>query len=482
MSVAALVSPAVAKEIRALTPVWALCVAGLGGSFVSGANIPLGLIAYGLGVLALGAQSVGHEYSHRTLPLLLVQPVARRRLLKRKAAVLVPMVLTVLAAAAFVFRYAYGPDWAATRQVALLTLALPVLCALLLAPWLTMVCRSALAGVVFSIALPGVIMTLTAVLVRPSGMVSNVRIGAILALCAVGGALGWQRFMRLEAVDAPSGALQLPRILRTGRPHHPLWMLALKELHLQQLTFALVAVYLGVWVALSIAQRLAGVAVPGFTEIPFDVLTPLYLILLTLLIGSLACAEERQYGTLEWQQQLPAAAWRQWMVKVVVVFGLAALFAIALPTLLGWVTGKITGRGESIRPEIALLVVVCTAGSLYISSLCRSTMHAAVLSLAIVPLALAAYAEGLRQMIQSPLIWHLSRASRLTGPRGPFAEAPFWALAAFIVVMLVRVAYLNHRTSERSAESVLRQLVLIAACLAGGSVVCAVAFRALGGR
>ena len=38
--------------------------------------------------------------------------------------------------------------------------------------------------------------------------------------------------------------------------------------------------------------------------------------MLALLIGSLASAEERQLGTLEWQGLLPMASWKQWAAKV----------------------------------------------------------------------------------------------------------------------------------------------------------------------
>ena len=480
MSVAAMVSPGVGKEIRALLPVWALSIAGLGGAFVWGENVSpggarvFGLIAYGVGVLALGAQSVGQEYAYRTLPLLLSQPIHRRRLLGLKAVVLVPMLLALVAIAALVFPYADGRVFSTGGGLA--ALLLPVLCSLLLTPWLTMLCRSPLAGVVFSVALPVGILTLARVLSPWSGTAFGVGIGALLMLCAVAGVLGWQRFMSLEAVDAADVPLHLPRMFRTGRPHHPLWMLTLKELHLQQMTFALVAVYLTIWVSLSVAQR----TVPGAAEIPLDVLRPLSMFLLTLLIGSLASAEERQYGTMDWQQLLPVAASRQWMVKVAVVFALATVFAIGLPALLGWITGVTGGRAESVRTEVALVVIVSTAVSLYVSSLCRSTMHAALLSTAIVPLALALYVFILRAVVDS-LLWVLSGTTQVRSLQF-VEEISAVVLEGLIVALLVRLAYVNHRPAHPTAEHVLRQLLLIVLCLAGGSIVFAGALIGLARR
>ncbi len=48
-----------------------------------------------LGSVALGALSIGHEYTNRTLTLLLSLPAARRRLYLVKLGVLGPMVLTL---------------------------------------------------------------------------------------------------------------------------------------------------------------------------------------------------------------------------------------------------------------------------------------------------------------------------------------------------------------------------------------------------
>ena len=55
----------------------------------------MGLLGFAFGSVALGAQSFGHEYSHRTLGLLLSQPVDRRRLFFYKLAVLSVMLVTL---------------------------------------------------------------------------------------------------------------------------------------------------------------------------------------------------------------------------------------------------------------------------------------------------------------------------------------------------------------------------------------------------
>ena len=94
---AAVMSPALSKEIRARLPVWGASVAALAGAFVwrEGGSRDMGLFAYVVGSLAIGAHSMGQEYSFRTLPMLLSQPTNRRRLYLLKCVVSAVMLLTL---------------------------------------------------------------------------------------------------------------------------------------------------------------------------------------------------------------------------------------------------------------------------------------------------------------------------------------------------------------------------------------------------
>ena len=470
MNAAALATPGIVKEIRALLPLFAVSVAAVTLSLAAGKGTPLSLFVYGCSALALGAQSIGQEFSFRTLPLLLSQPIDRRRLYWIKAAVLVPMLVTlgVLATFDFVNQVESEPT------TVLLVFAVPILGGLMLAPWLTMICRSPLAGVVFSFGLPASLFTLTMWIVPGPGLQMRVWFALLVALCAFAGVLGWQRFMRLEAIDGTGAAVQFPwPLARTPRPGHPLRMLLLKELRLQQLTFALAAFFIVVWLAIAVQQGLAR----GSALVVLDILTPLYLALLTVLIGALASAEERQYGTLEAQLLLPVAALRQWMVKVTVVFGLAILLAVALPAILGLVAEAITGRRESFRLEVALAVVLLTAGSLYVSSVSSSGLRAAVVSLAVLPLALAIYVVVMQQLASAlEALWPDSL--RLGWLHRRLEWIPTLTVEAALVALLVRFAFVNHRSAEPPSERILRQLAILVSVLCGGSVLMVIACRA----
>jgi len=148
-----------AKEVRALLPAFAATLATIwltaGAADYFRVRIILLLLCFGS--IALGSMSIGHEYSHRTLTLLLAQPRRRGELFISKAAVLVPMVAAILVSAALALpRDVLTSPRGEIRAL----LVLAPLCGLCLAPLLSMLCRSALAAMVFTVAIPGVFMVL----------------------------------------------------------------------------------------------------------------------------------------------------------------------------------------------------------------------------------------------------------------------------------------------------------------------------------
>lgn len=151
--------PGVGKEIRALLPAWLASGAAMAACAmiaVPGGLHVAGLLAYVLGCVFLGSLTMGHEYGHRTLTHLLAQPQRRSRLLMTKLVVLAPM-LAALTALAWRLGFTPGELFARSPQVdpwygALAIL--PALFGLALAPWLTMVTRSGLAAIVFTLAAP----------------------------------------------------------------------------------------------------------------------------------------------------------------------------------------------------------------------------------------------------------------------------------------------------------------------------------------
>lgn len=490
--------PRLAKEIRALLPTAAACIvaivvrAALGNRLYLGmANITL--LAYVFGSLALGAQSIGHEYSDRTLGILLSQPADRRRMLLTKLGVLAAMLLVLNAVTwsipanqrAFDRAWSwYGPE-------------LLLLCALFVAPWLTMLCRSSLAGIVFTGALLWLLWGMSAVfLIVKEGL--NGRTGAnslmlavwmMFGVCAFAAIAAWRMFMRLEAIEGRGAELRLPRWLRSGaegasraqtvsaRRQSPVWMLVKKELHLQQMTLVIAALYVLCWATAALMDRF----VPDFpVDFPLLPVTILYFALLSLVIGSLASAEERQFGTLEWQVLLPMPMWRQWMLKVAVVIGLALILGVALPIALSYVhvSEDVRVQGAPVWHDKAFVVhmtaaiVLLTACGLYLSSVSTTGVHALVLS---IPVAFAGAAFlPYAAAWSARLAWVLMKPGAI--PRGFHRSPPallgfassdhlILAGAAGLVILLLRFALHNHRSAERSVRRISWQGMWIAGYL-----------------
>src|SRR4029077_15803895 len=115
-----------------------------------------------------------------------------------------------------------------------------------LAPLLTMACRTPLAGIVFTGAAPFWIEALGR---YASG---GVLWGSTLTLSAAAAVVAWRMFMRLEAIDGRGPDLRVPLFQpapaigavssASARRQDPVWLLVKKELHLQQMTFAVAVV------------------------------------------------------------------------------------------------------------------------------------------------------------------------------------------------------------------------------------------------
>ena len=475
------------KEARALAFPWLACLAAMmqpviadSPNFLGGLSAP----AYFVGTAALGALAIGHEYSSRTLSLLLSVPIQRTRLLAMKLGVLTAFLLLLCAAAdTFVFGDVRLPQ--SMRHTASWV---PVFGGLFLAPWLTMVCRSALGGAVFTIGLEGALYVIGELLgirfygggaVMEAFRLAFVWYGTI-ALCIVGGAMTWRLFWRLEAIEGPGQQVHLAYWLRgagaavtpatDATRRRPVWRLVQKELHLQQLSLALAALFvLGAAAALVMTTRVAD---PAYGSL-FAALTFLYAGILPIVIGASASAGERQIGTLEWQILQPIEMWKQWGIKVGVVFGLASVLTVGLPmTLLDF--GRlivIPGTATVIQPDrwMVMVLILFTTGSLYVSSLSRSAVWALAMSMpatlaatAIIRLAWHRIAPPVERMTREWAL-HFLRPDTI----GAINDARIvnWVTVFLIlgfVTLILQFAFTNHRSADRASVRVWRQLAILA--------------------
>jgi len=476
-------SPGITKEIRALLPLWSACLFVLTAGEVTGSAFvrDAGVLVYGLGSIALGALSIGHEYAHHTLGLLLSHPIHRRRILLTKLVVLAVMlaILTAVAAVTALDRdgMRYPP-----RPGAFNAIYLAAAVGLFLTPYLTMVSRTALAAIVFSVAIPGVLFVIGDALglfiysVNQAADVDRFTLAffwrssvLVIALAAIA---GWRRFMRLQAIEGYGAQMHLPVMSSSAgtRPEHaprrhPVWMLVLKEIRIQQMSFVVAALYPLGWIAAAYLKRES----PGFSDLPLDGLTVLYAGILALLIGSLASAEERQFGTIEWQSLQPISRAAQWAIKVGVVLALTLFLGVAVPAGLHLVIHagadpRLTG---SKWLDLGTLMVVLTACGLYASTLCASGVKALAVAFPI------AAGLGIFAMWAIAVVWRVL-ATAFHAPR-LFLSMRDVDLAATIlpvglVALLLFFGFRNHGSSERNARTVLAQAGWLAASVVVGLI------------
>lgn len=449
-----------AHEGRALLPVWAACVlAAIAASALDGGLRELGLVVFAATALGLGAQAIGHEYSNATLGLTLTLPVSRQVLLLAKAAVLAAMLLPLAV-------YAWWSGLAVMASLPWLAAA----AAFGLAPLLTMVMRSGLAGLIGAVTVPPLLMI---AMQLASGRFGD-RDGDLAVLpawtrvmvfvVAAGAVLGWRRFLRLEAIDGSVADWHVrlkPDATGVGAeaaPGRPLWQLLKKELRLQQLTFALAA-----WYVVTAWPGAALLRASGIEEPAVGIGASIYWLAVPVLAGSVAIAGERQVGTLAWQLALPMPVWRQFAAKVAAVFGVSLMLGLGVPALLAAanVPGQPQPTAVSIFP-VALLASI----SLYVSSLHKNGLSAAVASLAVAPLMtwfLYVLAEWLWRAPVEIGFW-----------RG--AEYAWLAWLAIFVAALLALAFANHRVDAPPAARIGVQSLMLTGLLGSGVLIGAARF------
>jgi beta-lactamase class A len=487
--------PSIRKEVRALLPVWAATMIALLvaiGPLVRSGVGHYELVIYIIGAITLGAFSIGHEYLSGTLTSWLAQPVDRKRLLFAKLVVLAPALISIAGFAVFL-RSISG-----RYPLFLNDVRLPLALAIGVAPWLTMVARGPLGGAVFTVA--------STVVIGGAQLFATGRLGVSLlwGFCAVGAALGWRMFMRLEAIDTARD-LEFPRLGRdrpaTRDVPSRFGALVGKELHLQQLTILCAALSFAVVVLANLARHAlpvewAGVAFP---------LSLLHAMLVPVLAGALASAEERRLGTLEGQVLQPVATWKQWAIKTAVVVGLSLLLGIGLIALLTIVdpSADVAGLQRSVSSARTLGVVAIPASSLawlevavsltalFVSSLAANGLRAIAASVVVLATAIAG-AEALpplllnwRSMLDvrsasSSVTWayeyigagHSAASERLLLASGAVIGS---AVAIGFAILLLRLGLTNHRSAERGAGRAWRQGLAIAAYVVLAGVTAAAA-------
>ena len=355
------------KEAEQLRPAWlvALFTAPTPLLFGVADMAPYAVMLFVATCALVAAVPSGLEFQQRTLGALLSQPVERRDLWRIKTAVLAAALLAHAAAFCLALARARAPP----PRALLAMIPPPGALALGTTPWWTLLTRSLIAGLVFSLALPLVAAALLALAVdfataekdvgvaaRAEQLAFSLALGLAAPLYVLAGAwLGRRRWLGLEAVEAKSATVAglFPRRSagRTTALRRSVWLqLAGKEVRLQAVTWGVggLAVLLGM-------AALARDWSVGTREV-LVIFTAMLAAVTVLLAGAVSIADERRLGTLDGQLLQPVSRARQWWLKLLLAAAPAGVAVFAA------LSAAVRFRGMPEAGEAALADLLIVGG------------------------------------------------------------------------------------------------------------------------
>jgi hypothetical protein len=350
-----------------------------------------GWLALGVACVVMAGSAFGTEYQHRTITLLLSQPIARSVIWRDKMLVLGAGMVASLGALLLCLAVRRpmidGQNW--------LALALIPLCAFCGAPFWTLVLRQGIGGMVATVGFPSGIMAACMLVYVQSGSTNETTmVAAMLSLlliyCAVVYWLGYAKFKRLQALDAPSRELSLPAGLEdfltrpltklSSRFRGPFATLLKKEFRLQQISFLLA----GVCVLIAVVGFCVATRRPDIAAgiVGGDLL--LYVLILPLIAGAISVAEERGWGMAEWHLTLPPSALKQWSAKMLAALSTSLVLGLLLPTAIFLAADPLFNKPDvrgSWPPAYAILCwvlgqLLLTSVAVYAASFAKNTLQA----------------------------------------------------------------------------------------------------------
>ena len=397
---------------------------GIGMLAPDGGAMGFVLYSYALGCVLMAAFAFGREFEQRTLGGLLAQPISRSRLFLEKLAA--PGYLIGLASANLVLLLNWRTP-SAFRAADLSIASVLLVMAVCSAPFFSIVSRGTLPGAVFALAMPPSLWILEAVLVR--WLEARVSVDWVLqgrlhvVVVAVGMTvycvsslfLAWRCWSRLQLDKDGAGGRGSVALHPMSDPMDSLlssilspsdWksQLIRKEARLHVIPWLIAAIMVGLWALVVVLRRVF----PDSPEWAWMVagsgilaLTGMLSAFAILGAGAAVVAEERELGTLEWQITQPITLWRQWWIKVFVAAMAAILVGVLLPAALLPAClglGRIGELFQGMRTVEwighAGLGVLLFVMAVYASSVCRSTVSAALAAVGLMGLVLTGIVAG----------------------------------------------------------------------------------------
>jgi ABC-type transport system involved in multi-copper enzyme maturation permease subunit len=309
----------------------------------------ISFLGFFLGIPLLAALSLGNEFQHRTLPLLLSQPLGRMEIWGEK------MSVTIVAALSAALVFCYG--WRSALQqdpelwVVAGALIIPMIAS---ATFWTLYARSTMGG----LALNGVnsLIPLAWFLRRdwiPETMTArSVAAFAFLSYTGVMLWLGRRTLARFQATGGMAGEDLLvagPSVMPGAlaewfrcRPTGAVLNLIRKEFRLLRPLWLVTLLTVLGWICLTLFRLVPERGSAG--NLPATgVLAGVFGGLIAILAGSLSLGEERTSGTQSWHMTLPMPARRQWLIKLFMALFAGVVCGVLLPTLVLIAGGLVFG-------------------------------------------------------------------------------------------------------------------------------------------
>jgi ABC-type transport system involved in multi-copper enzyme maturation permease subunit len=350
-------NPLVKKEIRLLLPAW---IAAVLLAMVQGITRPYDfyvatLLFFGLTIMAL--TTIGRESSLNTFSLLMSQPAERIRIWNVKLTVLAGAFLTVFVVWLMAFGIALwtsSVDADATENSynLFITICLTATATFTGGLWTTLLLRQVAGAFWLTLLVPAVLAGFTAGFLAENHSDNAVIavLCVVLGIYSVGGFL-FARWLFFRAQDAgwSGGIIALPEWkIFTGsenavstRSRKPIFALIKKEFQLQQAAFMGAVGLLALHIGILMLRKYHHFDKDSAGQVLISIFWMLWLVL-PVVIGATAIAEERRLGMMEGQLCLSVSRRLQFAIKGVFTLCLGILLGGVMPMLLE-ITGMTAG-------------------------------------------------------------------------------------------------------------------------------------------
>lgn len=342
----------VRKEIRLLLPAWITAMLLVLSPLMLGRliddNEPAGvtnmltMFGVAIGSVVLGLAGMGRELASRTFSLVLTQPRPRQEFWRAKLGILA---LSLIPFALFLGlvsqRFVPQGDRLEMALIWLLTVCVAVTGGM----WTTLLFRQIIAAFWISLLLPIAILFLVVGLgdeVAEATTRNSIAIVLLMTYSVAGYWFAHWQFRHAQDVAWTGRIVALPGAERwlpwksreTVRlTMHPLRALLGKEFHFQQVSFLLAGLLLLLQVAVLLIQKFATLKENSVLATIVQVFWGIWIVM-PLVVGCSAVAEERKLGTHEPQICLPVSRTWQFSVKVFVTLICSILLGAVVPVLL----------------------------------------------------------------------------------------------------------------------------------------------------